>query len=61
MDERIEQLHRVAVFNRVSTLRVEVWITGLVIGHRSDPLCIVGVLGNYVEDLDLVIGSLSVV
>ena len=61
MDERIEQLHCVAVFDRVATLLLVSGIVHLVGIHRLNPVGFMGVLRNNVQYFDFIIGRLSIV
>lgn len=54
MNERVEELHRVAVFDRVFS-------GALVLQHFVDPGWIERVLTGLIQDFNLVVGSLLVV
>ena len=61
MNEGIEQLDSVAVFNRVATFLRIGRVIGLVLVDILDPIGLESVLGNDVQNLDFIVGSLSVV
>lgn len=61
MNERVQELHSVAVFNSVPTLLLEFLFTLLQSRNVFDPIFTVGVAGNHVKDLNLIISCFLIV
>lgn len=60
MNERIQKLHCVTIFNRVSALLFIGLIVSLILIDSLNPVCQVGILSNHIEYFNFIICSLGV-
>ena len=61
VDERVQELHSMTVFNRVAAFLLVHWIVFLVSVYTIYPLLTEGIAGDHVQNLNLIIGCLRIV